>query len=160
MKTLIPIFGLLACCLPAAAEGPHRVKIVNAAVVMPSKVVENATILIEDGRITAVGTDLGEAFEGAEVIDAAGRYTAPGFIDVHCHGGGGHDFSDGTVEAMLGAAEMHARHGTTLIYPTPPRAPTRRFSACSTPTARPRNGTRAARRSAASTSKAATSRWR
>ena len=34
MKTLIPIFGLLACCLPAAAEGPHRVKIVNAAVVM------------------------------------------------------------------------------------------------------------------------------
>ena len=118
MKTLIPIFGLLACCLPAAAEGPHRVKIVNAAVVMPSKVVENATILIEDGRITAVGTDLGEAFEGAEVIDAAGRYAAPGFIDVHCHGGGGHDFSDGTVEAMLGAAEMHARHGTTLIYPT------------------------------------------
>ena len=46
MKTLIPIFGLLACCLPAAAEGPHRVKIVNAAVVMPSKVVENATILL------------------------------------------------------------------------------------------------------------------
>lgn len=37
---------------------------------------------------------------------------------MHCHGGGGHDFSDGTVEAMLGAAEMHARHGTTLIYPT------------------------------------------
>lgn len=35
MKTLIPIFGLLACCLPAAAEGPHRVKIVNAAAVMP-----------------------------------------------------------------------------------------------------------------------------
>ena len=118
MKTLIPIFGLLACCLPAAAEGPHRVKIVNAAAVMPSKVVENATILIENGRITAVGTDLEEAFEGAEVIDAAGRYAAPGFIDVHCHGGGGHDFSDGTVEAMLGAAEMHARHGTTLIYPT------------------------------------------
>ena len=71
MKTLIPIFGLLACCLPAAAEGPHRVKIVNAAAVMPSKVVENATILIEDGRIAAVGTDLEEAFEGAEVIDTA-----------------------------------------------------------------------------------------
>lgn len=118
MKTLLPIFGALACCLPAAAETTHRVKIINAAVVMPSKVVENATILIENGRIAAVGTDLGEAFEGAEIIDAAGRYAAPGFIDVHCHGGGGHDFSDGTVEAMLGAAEMHAQHGTTLIYPT------------------------------------------
>ena len=72
MKTLLSIFGLLACCLPAAAEVPHRVKIVNAAVVMPSRVVENATILIEDGRIAAVGVDLRDAFEGAEVIDAAG----------------------------------------------------------------------------------------
>lgn len=117
MKTLLSLAGLLAC-IPAAAGTPHRVKIVNAAVVMPSRIVTNATILIEEGRIAAVGTDLGDAFADAEIIDAAGRYAAPGFIDVHCHGGGGHDFSDGTVEAMTGAAEMHAQHGTTLIYPT------------------------------------------
>lgn len=119
MKTILSIFALLACCLPSdAASGSDRVKIINATVVMPSKVVKDATILIENGRIAAVGTDLGDDFADAEVIDAAGRYAAPGFIDVHCHGGGGHDFSDGTVEAMLGAAQMHARHGTTLVYPT------------------------------------------
>ncbi|WP_418982200.1 N-acetylglucosamine-6-phosphate deacetylase [Alistipes sp.] len=118
MKKLLSLLTLLAGCLTAAAAGPGRVKIVDASVILPSRVVEHATILVEDGRIVAVGTDLAEPFEGAEVIDAAGRYAAPGFIDVHCHGGGGHDFSDGTVEAMLGAAEMHARHGTTLIYPT------------------------------------------
>lgn len=116
---LIPL--LLALVLTAGiarAAEPARVKIVRARAVLPSRIIENATILIEDGRIVSVGTDWGDDFAGAEVIDAAGRYAAPGFIDVHCHGGGGYDFSDGTIEAMTGAAEMHARHGTTLIYPT------------------------------------------
>ena len=53
-----------------------------------------------------------------EVIDAEGRYVAPGFVDLHVHGGGGHDFMDGTVEAFLGAARSHAKHGTTAMVPT------------------------------------------
>lgn len=125
MKRLFVLLAIIGCCMSAQAgekpdknEPAGRVKIVNASVVLPSRVIEGATILIEQGRIVAVGTDLSTPFEGARVIDAAGRYAAPGFIDVHCHGGGGYDFSDGTVEAMLRAAEMHAQHGTTLIYPT------------------------------------------
>ena len=55
---------------------------------------------------------------GAEVIDAKGAYLSAGFIDLHTHGGGGYDFMDGTVEAFLGAAELHARHGTTTLLPT------------------------------------------
>ncbi|MEL7600474.1 MAG: N-acetylglucosamine-6-phosphate deacetylase, partial [Proteiniphilum sp.] len=46
------------------------------------------------------------------------RYVSSGFIDIHTHGGGGHDFMDGTVEAYLGAAETHAKHGTTALLPT------------------------------------------
>lgn len=34
------------------------------------------------------------------------------------HGSGGHDFMDGTPEALIGAAEAHARHGTTCFVPT------------------------------------------
>lgn len=45
-------------------------------------------------------------------------YIAPGFIDIHIHGGGGHDFMDGTEEAFLGAAKMHASHGTATLLPT------------------------------------------
>lgn len=119
MKKLLFFLLLLVCAFPGtAAEKTDRVKIIHATAVLPSRTLENATILIENGRIVAV-TDAPETdFDGARVIDAAGRYAAPGFIDVHCHGGGGYDFSDGTVEAMLKAAEMHAQHGTTLIYPT------------------------------------------
>src|SRR5690606_13504887 len=51
-------------------------------------------------------------------IDAGGCYIAPGFIDIHVHGGGGHDFMDGSVEAFLKAAEAHARYGTTSMTPT------------------------------------------
>jgi N-acetylglucosamine-6-phosphate deacetylase len=53
-----------------------------------------------------------------ETIDAGGRYVAPGFIDMHVHGGGGHDFMDGTVEAFVGVAALHARYGTTAMLPT------------------------------------------
>ena len=45
-------------------------------------------------------------------------YVAPGFIDIHIHGGGGHDFMDGTEEAYLGAAKLHASHGTATLLPT------------------------------------------
>jgi len=52
------------------------------------------------------------------VIDAEGRYVAPGFIDLHIHGGDGHDFMDGTEEAFHAIANLHARHGTTAMNPT------------------------------------------
>lgn len=45
---------------------------------------ECGDVLIENGKIKEVGTDL-TAPEGATVIDAAGRIIAPGFIDAHCH---------------------------------------------------------------------------
>jgi dihydroorotase len=44
---------------------------------------EIADVLIEDGRIAAVGLAL-EA-RGAEVLDAAGGWVAPGFVDLHTH---------------------------------------------------------------------------
>jgi dihydroorotase len=42
-----------------------------------------ADVLIEDGRISAVGPDLPAT--GAEILDAAGLIVAPGFIDIHVH---------------------------------------------------------------------------
>ena len=39
-----------------------------------------------------------------------GRYLAPGFIDLHVHGGDGADFMDGTAEAFRTVCRCHARH--------------------------------------------------
>ena len=39
----------------------------------------------------------------------------PGFVDLHCHGGGGHTFTTGDVDAARGAAAFHLSHGTTTM---------------------------------------------
>lgn len=49
-----------------------------------SGIIENGSILIEDGKIKEVGRDLVAPLD-AEIIDAEGRLVTPGFIDAHCH---------------------------------------------------------------------------
>jgi len=94
-----------------------RLKITNGRLITPFRIIENGTILIEDGRIMEVCHGNID-FPNALVIDAQNNYVSPGFIDMHTHGGGGHDFMDGTVDAYLGAAKMHAHYGTTALVPT------------------------------------------
>lgn len=50
----------------------------------PEGVIEGGDLLVEDGRIAALGRGL-EAPAGARVIDAAGRHVTPGLIDEHSH---------------------------------------------------------------------------
>ena len=42
-----------------------------------------ADLLLEEGRVAQVGPDL--SAEGAEVVEAAGKWVAPGFVDLHVH---------------------------------------------------------------------------
>ncbi|HVI43688.1 MAG TPA: N-acetylglucosamine-6-phosphate deacetylase [Chitinophaga sp.] len=92
-------------------------KIFNGHVITPHRIIRNATVLIRDGVITEVTAGDLDAPD-AETLDAGGHYIAPGFIDLHVHGGGGHDFMDGNVASFLRIAELHARYGTTAMYPT------------------------------------------
>lgn len=94
-----------------------RIKILNGKVITPYRLLEHGTVVIENGRIACVsGEDV--PVQDAAIIDAEGNYVAPGFIDIHTHGGGGFDFMDATAEAYLGAAELHVCYGTTSIVPT------------------------------------------
>lgn len=88
--------------------------IVNAKILTPYRVVEGCLVM-ENGKIKAITQ---EAPAECEIIDAQGHYVSPGFIDLHTHGGGGHDYMDGTVEAFEGAAKAHLVHGTTALLVT------------------------------------------
>jgi N-acetylglucosamine-6-phosphate deacetylase len=94
-----------------------NLKIINARIITPTGILKNGSVLVQNGKITAITE--GE-IEGAyeNVIDAGGKYLSPGFIDIHVHGGGGHDFMDNTITAYLEIAKLHASHGTTSFTPT------------------------------------------
>ncbi len=90
-------------------------------ILLPDRALSKGAVLVREGRIAAVGPagDI-ERSAGRDAIriDAGEGYIAPGFVDLHCHGGRGADFMDGTPEAFRTALAAHARHGTTSICPT------------------------------------------
>ncbi len=94
-----------------------KLVIANGTVLTPYREIKNSTVVVENGKIAGIHAGKVEV-PGAEVIDAGGKYVAPGFIDIHIHGGGGADFMDGTVDAFLQVAETHAKYGTTSMVPT------------------------------------------
>jgi N-acetylglucosamine-6-phosphate deacetylase len=92
-------------------------KIINGKIVTPYRIMDKGTLLITGDKITQISESDVHAPDAIE-IDARGNYISPGFIDIHIHGGGGHDFMDGNETAFLKIAETHARYGTTAMVPT------------------------------------------
>lgn len=81
---------------------------------------ENADVLIQDGKIAAVGTELDAG--DAEHIDASGLWVTPGLIDVHSHLGvypspGVAAHSDGNEATQPNTAEVWAEHS---VWPQDP----------------------------------------
>jgi N-acetylglucosamine-6-phosphate deacetylase len=102
----------------------------NGTAVLPDRLLRHAVVLCRNGRITAVGRrDAIKVPRHAQVIDAAGGFVSPGFVDIHVHGGAGADFMDGTRAAVVTAARAHARHGTTTIFPTTTTGSARQIAA-------------------------------
>ena len=87
----------------------------NGRMILTDRILDGYSVIVEDGVISDVTRGNTAA---DKVVDLGGRYLAPGFIDMHTHGAGGHDFMDGTEEAIKGACMTHLSHGTTSIVPT------------------------------------------
>ena len=94
----------------------NKLKIHNGKILTPYRII-SGTVVVVEGKIKEVAEGNIDV-PGAVEIDAKGSYIAPGFIDIHVHGGGGHDFMDGSEEAFLKIAETHAKYGTTGLMPT------------------------------------------
>lgn len=88
----------------------------DASIVLPDGILKNGVIRFEDGIITYIGTNRQAAEDSS--VSAGGGYVMAGFVDIHCHGGGGYDFMDASAEDMLKIAEHHLLHGTTTLFAT------------------------------------------
>jgi N-acetylglucosamine-6-phosphate deacetylase len=95
----------------------------NGKVITPHRVMEAGSVVVEDGTIIdIVEGELPRYDDTTKVIDAARRYVAPGFIDMHTHGAGNAEVMDGTADAIRTMCRTHAQYGTTSIVPTTPAA--------------------------------------
>ncbi|MFE5671231.1 N-acetylglucosamine-6-phosphate deacetylase [Agromyces sp. NPDC056523] len=96
-------------------SAPPVTVIHSARLVSGGDTVPDAWVQFEGDRVAARG--VGDAWrdglaDTGEVTDAAGRWLTPGFVDLHCHGGGGASADDGT-EAIATVLATHRAHGTT-----------------------------------------------
>jgi N-acetylglucosamine-6-phosphate deacetylase len=90
----------------------------GGTVILADRLLPGGAVGVEAGRIVAVHEHPPSLDPGTEIIDLQGGYLAPGFVDLHVHGGAGADFMDGTAEAFRTVCQAHARHGTTSLLPT------------------------------------------
>lgn len=87
----------------------------NGRIVTGGNIIDGCSIVTENGSILSVSP---YPCEDGEITDLEGRYIAPGFIDIHCHGGGGAEFIDASEDAVKTVCRTHASHGTRVMYPT------------------------------------------
>ncbi len=82
----------------------------GARVVTPTGVLTDGWVQLSGASIADVGT--GPRPPGVTVVDLAGAWLLPGFIDLHVHGGGGHDLA-GSPEDLTAGVAFHFARGTT-----------------------------------------------
>jgi N-acetylglucosamine-6-phosphate deacetylase len=101
-----------------------------------------------DGELSVAGARIaslrGAPIDLARVRDGKRPIVLPGFVDLHVHGGGGHDMMD-AGSACETIARVHAKHGTTALLATTLTAPredlTRAFQALADVMTEQRSGT-------------------
>ncbi|MDQ6658722.1 MAG: N-acetylglucosamine-6-phosphate deacetylase [Actinomycetota bacterium] len=97
----------------------ERILLTGAEVITHDAVLPDGWVLVEAGRIAALGVvspgtgrPPTEIASGATVVELSGQRLLPGFIDLHVHGAGGATFDSGPDDIATGLA-AHRRHGTT-----------------------------------------------
>ena len=90
----------------------------------PLECVEAPLLLIEDGTIVEVSSRAARSLpDGTRVMDFGNDILAPGFVDIHIHGGAGHDVMSADSAGLAALEQLLASHGVTSYFPTTVTAP-------------------------------------
>ncbi len=95
----------------------NKLLIKNVRPFIDGRIENLSSILIENGEITAI-QNAEESVENAEIFDGKGNVAASGYIDIHTHGGYGHDVMEATEEALYSISRFHLDNGVTTYVPT------------------------------------------
>ena len=90
----------------------------------PLEAFDDVVLVMEDGVISAVGPRAEVRIPAnARVLDFGDAVLAPGLIDIHIHGGAGHDVMEGSDESLSAIERLMTKHGVTSYCPTTVTAP-------------------------------------
>jgi N-acetylglucosamine-6-phosphate deacetylase len=89
----------------------------------PYEFIGSPIVVVEDGRINLLSSVAATELPNARRLDFPGLVLAPGFIDVHIHGGAGHDVMEADETALQEFERHLLRHGVTAYLPTTITAP-------------------------------------
>jgi N-acetylglucosamine-6-phosphate deacetylase len=93
----------------------------NARCIFPDGIREGLEVVVREGKIAGLRQSNGAPED--EVVDLSGNYLAPGFIDLHIHGGLGRDTMEASSDAFRAICDYHASGGTTSLLLTTATAP-------------------------------------
>ena len=98
--------------------------ITAARLLTPDKSIDHPVLVIEDEWIVALGAREQLAIPaGARHHDFPNEILAPGFIDIHIHGGSGHDVMELSASSLAAIESGMVKHGVTSYLPTTVTAP-------------------------------------
>jgi N-acetylglucosamine-6-phosphate deacetylase len=90
----------------------------------PTDIVERPIVTVEDGTIQSLASQAQmEVPAGCEHLDYPDLVIAPGYIDIHVHGGAGHDVMQDDPSGRVHFEQALARTGVTTYLPTTVTAP-------------------------------------
>ncbi len=101
-----------------------RTVLTASALLTPREQISRPLLVIEEGVIAQVTSrDRSEIPAGSQVRDFPGAVLAPGLIDLHIHGGAGHDVMTAHAAALEEMEHSLVKHGVTAYFPTTVTAP-------------------------------------
>lgn len=118
------------CFLNVVSKPPHvydirsspthmRQAFTAARLFTPTEEISNPLLLAEDGRITEISSrSRNELPANATAVDFGDAILAPGFFDIHMHGGAGLDVMRATPQELPRLGQFLTKHGVTGYFPT------------------------------------------